>query len=86
MNSEEYIAELKDEAEDYARFVEEHWSQDLLDKPGALVAVIETRIARAVLAERRRVLAEVRSVAPDGGFVADIVELTLEKEDKGGKE
>lgn len=42
--------------------------------------------AEVVLAERRRVLAEVRSVAPDGGFVADIVELTLEKEDKGGKE
>lgn len=65
MNSKEYIAELKDEAEEYAKFVENHWSQDLLDKPHALVAVIETKISRAVLAERRRVI----DLMIDGEFV-----------------
>jgi hypothetical protein len=72
--------------EEWEKFVAEHWSQDFLDNPGVLAVAIETRISRAVLAEWRRILAEVRSVAPDGGFVADIVELTLNKEDKGENE
>lgn len=74
------------EYDDFDELVKNHWAMDLLDAPAALVAVIETKIARAELAERRRVLDEVRSVAPDGAFVADIVELTLEKEDKGENE
>jgi hypothetical protein len=53
---EHYIDELKDEAEEYAEFVRNHWSQDLMVKPEALVAVIETRISRAVLYERRRII------------------------------
>ena len=65
MNSEEYIESLMHEADDYAKFVADHWSQDLLDKPGALVAVIETKISRAVLHERRRII----DLMIDGEFV-----------------
>ena len=42
--------------DDYARFVEEHWSGGLLDKPGVLAVVIETKISRAVLYEQRRII------------------------------
>jgi hypothetical protein len=44
------------EFEEWEKFVAEHWCQDLLETPGALVSVIETKIARAVFAERRRVV------------------------------
>jgi hypothetical protein len=44
------------EYEEWEKVVAEHWSQDLLDTPEALVSVIETKISRAVLAERRRII------------------------------
>ena len=63
---ENYIAELKEEEpDDYAEFVRNHWSQELLVTPGALVAVIETKISRAVLYERRRII----DLLLDGEFV-----------------
>lgn len=79
MNSEEYIESLMHDAEDYANFVNNHWSQDLLDKPGALVAVIETKISRAVLSERRRIVERVKAYAGDIHFIGvwaviDIIE------------
>jgi hypothetical protein len=53
------------EFEEWEKFVAEHWCQDLLETPWALVSVIETRISRAVLAERRRVV----DLLIDGEFV-----------------
>jgi hypothetical protein len=63
MNSEEYIESLMHEAEDWDNFVAGHWSQDLLDKPDALVAVIETKISRAVVAERRKIIERLSALA-----------------------
>jgi hypothetical protein len=37
-------------------FLNSHWANDLLDAPHALIAVIETRIARAVIAREREIL------------------------------
>jgi hypothetical protein len=48
----EFSAEL---AKDEEKFMSEHWANDLLDSPHALISVIETKIARAVLGERRRI-------------------------------
>ena len=50
MSSNEY----KEMAEAEDKFFTEHWANDLLDAPHALISVIETKISRAVLAERRR--------------------------------
>ena len=36
-------------------FLDNHWANDLLDAPHALIAVIETKIARAVIAEREQI-------------------------------
>jgi hypothetical protein len=52
MNSEEY-REMS-EADD--KFFAEHWANDLLDAPHALIAVIETKIARAVIAREREII------------------------------
>jgi len=57
----EYLGLSADFAEDEERFMSEHWANDLLDSPHALIAVIETKIARAALGERRRI----RKVAED---------------------
>ena len=66
-----------DEYEEWEKFVAEHWCQDLLDTPGALVSVIETKISRAVLAERRRIVDFLHSLAReyelDGGPSSDRV-------------
>ena len=40
----------------WEKFVGNHWALDLVDQPHALVAVIETKISRAVLAEQRRII------------------------------
>jgi formylmethanofuran dehydrogenase subunit E len=50
MHSDEY-AELS-EAEDKA--LAEHWANDLLDAPHALIAMIETKIARAEIQAEKR--------------------------------
>jgi hypothetical protein len=42
------------EADD--KFFAEHWANDLLDAPHALIAVIETKIARAVIAREREII------------------------------
>lgn len=55
-----------DDINEYDAFddmVDNHWALDLLDKPGALVAVIETKISRAVLAEQRRIIELLESLA-----------------------
>jgi len=53
--SNDYLGSLDpDELQAEQEFFENHWANDLLDAPHALIAVIETKIARAVLAERNR--------------------------------
>ena len=55
-NQNDYFGSLDpDELEAEEEFFENHWAHDLLDAPHALIAVIETKIARAVLAERERI-------------------------------
>ena len=55
-NQNDYFGSLDpDELEAEQEFFENHWANDLLDAPHALIAVIETKIARAVLAERERI-------------------------------
>jgi hypothetical protein len=65
MHSDEY-AELA-EAEEKA--LAEHWANDLLDAPHALIAVIETKIARAeIQAEKRteeRIIKNIKSRISD---------------------
>lgn len=50
------ILDEETEYDDYDGVVESHWALPLIDTPHALVSVIETKIARAVLAERRRII------------------------------
>lgn len=45
------------EYDEFDEWVANHWAIPLLDSPHALVSVIETKIARAVLAEQRRIIA-----------------------------
>lgn len=59
MDRREYVEFMKDSAEywkEFDDFVENHWALKMLDTPHSLVAVIETKIARAVLYERRRII------------------------------
>jgi hypothetical protein len=51
----EYLDLSSEFAEEEEKFMSEHWANDLLDAPHALISVIETKIARAALAERRRI-------------------------------
>jgi hypothetical protein len=37
-------------------FLDNHWANALLDSPHALIAVIETKIARAVIAREREII------------------------------
>ena len=54
-NQNDYFGSLDpDELQAEQEFLDNHWANDLLDAPHALIAVIETKIARAVLAERNR--------------------------------
>lgn len=39
-----------------------HWVHDHLDTPDTLIAVVETKIARAALSERRRIISLVKEV------------------------
>jgi len=56
-NQNDYLGSLDpDELQAEQEFFENHWANDLLDAPHALIAVIETKIARAVLAERERII------------------------------
>jgi hypothetical protein len=52
MNSDEY----KEMAESEEKFLAEHWANDLLDSPHALIAAIETKIARAVIARENEIV------------------------------
>ena len=52
MNSDEY----KEMAEAEDKFLAEHWANDLLDAPHALIAMIETKMARAVLGREREII------------------------------
>ena len=61
-----YLGSLDpDELQAEQEFLENHWANDLLDAPHALIAVIETKIARAVLAERERVVKAMTEVLSD---------------------
>ena len=52
----EYLGSLDpDEFQAEQEFLDNHWANDLLDAPHALIAVIETKIARAVIAEREQI-------------------------------
>ena len=42
--------------DEFDEVVANHWSIPLLDSPHALVSVIETKIARAALSERKRII------------------------------
>lgn len=48
-----------DDYEYQENFFNTHWANDLLDKPAALICVIETKIVRAALAERRKIIAAI---------------------------
>jgi hypothetical protein len=53
----EYLGSLDpDEFQAEEDFLNNHWANDMLDAPHALIAVIETKIARAVIAERKLIL------------------------------
>ncbi len=55
-NQNDYFGSLDpDELEAEQEFLDNHWANDLLDAPHALIAVIETKIARAVIAEREQI-------------------------------
>jgi hypothetical protein len=51
----EYLELSAEFAVEEDKFMSEHWANDLLDSPAALISVIETKIARAALGERRRI-------------------------------
>ena len=64
--------------------VDNHWAIPLIDAPAALVAVIETKIARAQLGEQRRIIALLeakkddyyqRNLWADGDGIADAIAL-----------
>jgi hypothetical protein len=55
--------------EEEEKFLAKHWANDLLDSPHALIAVIETKIARAELAERRRIIDLIRPLGCEGNGV-----------------
>ena len=56
--SNDYLGSLDpDELQAEQEFLDNHWANDLLDAPHALIAVIETKIARAVIAEREQIIA-----------------------------
>ena len=56
----DYMGSLDpDELQAEIEFFQNHWANDLLDAPHALIAVIETKIARAVIAERNQIYKEI---------------------------
>jgi len=59
-NQNDYLGSLDpDELQAEQEFLDNHWANDLLDAPHALIAVIETKIARAVIAEREKIYKEI---------------------------
>ena len=74
MDAEDYIKEMAEYADEYDDFVSEHWALDLLEAPHALVACIETKISRAVLAEQRRIIGLLENMAYVDGEIM-LVEL-----------
>ena len=59
-NQNDYLGSLDpDELQAEQEFLDNHWANDLLDAPHALIAVIETKIARAVIAEREQIYKEI---------------------------
>lgn len=55
--------------EEEEKFFAEHWANDLLDSPHSLISVIETKISRAVLAERRRIIDLIRPLGCEANGV-----------------
>jgi hypothetical protein len=56
----DYLGSLdSNELQAEQEFLDNHWANDLLDAPHALIAVIETKIARAVIAERNQIYKEI---------------------------
>ena len=54
--SNNYLSSLDpDELQAEQEFLDNHWANDLLDSPHVLIAVIETKKARAVIAEREQI-------------------------------
>lgn len=53
----EYMKDSEQYAKEFDDFVENHWALKMLNAPHSLVSVIETKIARAELYERRRIIA-----------------------------
>ena len=52
----DYLGSLDpDELQAEQEFIDNHWANDLLDSPHVLIAVIETKKARAVIAEREQI-------------------------------
>jgi hypothetical protein len=62
----------------YQEFVDNHWALPLLGSPSALVSVIETKIARAELAERRRIINILENITPGSGPFGDDVTLAVQ--------
>lgn len=51
----EYFKLSSEMLDDEKKHYDEHWVNELLGSPAALISVVETKIARAVLAERKRI-------------------------------
>jgi hypothetical protein len=59
----EYMEDSMEFAKEFDDFVENHWALSMLDAPHSLVAVIETKISRAVLSEQRRIIELISNLA-----------------------
>jgi hypothetical protein len=56
-NQNDYLSSHDpDEVQAEEDFLDNHWANDMLDAPHALIAVIETKISRAALGERRQII------------------------------
>ena len=66
---ESYRAISTELLEEEEKFLANHWANDLLDSPHNLILVIETKIARAVLAERRRIIDLIRPLGCEANGV-----------------
>jgi hypothetical protein len=86
----EYLGSLDpDEFQAEEDFLNNHWANDMLDAPHALIAVIETKIARAVIAERKRIVDLIRAKYSNPEFnelgsfefTDDIIDLIMEQND-----
>jgi len=87
---EGYLASLDaDELQAEEEFLDNHWANDMLDSPHALIAVIETKIARAVIAERKRIVDLIRAKYSNPEFdelgsfefTENIIDLIMQQDD-----